>query len=173
MRPAVGRPVIQGRSLADEPAEPVRGGFGQQAADGDKKVRDIERLFQERAHARTQGGKKLIRAPGGDDDGQEWLLGAETFEGVPAVLEGHIEVEDHEIHRKGLGDDERFVAVGGREDEETFFGEHASEGFTDSLVVIHDQDVQQVRFRRRPLGGRPAVRARRMLFLGVHESKTW
>ncbi len=171
-RPAAGGFVLERHPLTDEAAEPVLGGFGEEAADGEEQMWDIKGFLEQRTDAGAQGGEELVGARGGDDDGQERMLGAETFEGVPTVPDRHVEVEDDQVHRKGFGDDEGFVAVGGGEDEEAFFGQDVSEGFTHAFVVVHDQDMELGRFCRRPFDRGTAVRARRMLFLGVHESKT-
>ena len=107
--------------LSDESAKPGFARFREQPADGFEKVRDVQGLFEQGAHTGTERGEELERARGGDNDGQQWVLGAESLKGVPTVSHRHIKVEDDQVHGESAGDGDRFVAVSGWPDEEPFF----------------------------------------------------
>src|SRR5260370_18395782 len=106
-----GRLVGEFAFLPGQAGQALLGGFRQKVLHRSEQRRDVYRLLQERPRAGAEGSEELIRARGGDDDGNERMHAGELLKGIPTVLDRHVQVEQREVNRQPASEIKRLLSV--------------------------------------------------------------
>ena len=69
------------------------------------------------------------------------MLAGELLKGVPAILDGHVQVEQHKVNRGLVGQIKRLLSILSGNDPVAFGLEDVFQGIAHGGVVVHQQDT--------------------------------
>ena len=110
------RLVVEFGPHARQARQALLGSFNQKLFHRSQQHGNVHRFLQERTHAGVDRREELIRARRDDDDGDERMLAGELLKGVPAILDGHVQVEQHKVNRGLVGQIKRLLSMLSRND---------------------------------------------------------
>jgi len=118
------RLVMEFCFLAGQPRQFLIGRFRQQFCHRSQQRRDVHRFFEQRAGTGTECREELVRARGGDDNGNQWVVRGQLRKRIPPIPDRHIQVEQHQINWQGVGKIKRLLAVFSGNNKVIFAHEH-------------------------------------------------
>ena len=145
--PRLRRFVMKFRLLPRQARQALPDGFNQKLFHRSQQHGNVHRFLHERTHAGVDRREELIRARRDDDDGDERMLPGELLEGVPAIFDGHVQVEQHKINRGLVGQIKRLLSIFSGNDQVAFGLENVVQGIGHGRVVVHQQDAFGVAIR--------------------------
>ena len=135
------RLVMEFCFLAGQPRQFLIGRFRQQFCHRSQQRRDVHWFFEQRAGTGAECREELVRARGGDDNGNQWVVRGQLRKRIPPIPDRHIQVEQHQINWQGVGKIKRLLAVFSGNNKVIFAHEHVVQGIAHGGIVIHQQDA--------------------------------
>ncbi len=121
--------------MAGETSEADFVWLGQQAGDASQERRNVERFLEQSADAGTERAEELVGTRCSDDDRQHRVFGGKPFEGVPAVLHWHSQVEQHEVNWTCGGKFNGLLSVAGGNYDVSVFSKDVTERLAHGGVI--------------------------------------
>lgn len=135
---AVGGEAVGIVGGAAHAAEAFLHGFGEELAHGFEEAGDFEGLLHDGANGRADHGLGQ-RLGGKNNDRHQGIFAGNAFKNLPAVAQGEIQVEEHQVEAAEDEAIDSFLTVGGENDFVILPAQYPAQGFADSTIRIHNQ----------------------------------